>query len=262
MTRTVTAAYERPLEAEQALARAAREVTLIDCAVIGDDETGRSALDRLGLSSAARAACEEQLARGASVLVARVEDEESADRMIDVLNRIEEGRAGSDEIEEQAPPAAAESAAAVPAPEPAAAVGEEIRIGSGETVRGRARVEGLAPSQAQEAPRGGGESRLDTRPSGRRLTEEEVASGGLLKERVIEIAETREEPVIRKEAFVREEVVVRKSVEERTEQVEDTVRRTEVDVERLEPARSAFGDFGGKDRDEPLVEQGKEDREA
>jgi stress response protein YsnF len=46
----------------------------------------------------------------------------------------------------------------------------------------------------------------------------------------------REEAVVSKEAFVREEVVVRKRVTERIEEVRDTVRRTEVETERLEPS--------------------------
>ena len=42
-----------------------------------------------------------------------------------------------------------------------------------------------------------------------------------------------EEPVVQKRARVREEVVVGKETKQRTEQVRDTVRRTEVEVEQL-----------------------------
>jgi uncharacterized protein (TIGR02271 family) len=51
------------------------------------------------------------------------------------------------------------------------------------------------------------------------------------RERTIELTETDEEAVVAKTARVVEEVVVSKDVTERTEQVSDTVRRTEVDVE-------------------------------
>jgi uncharacterized protein (TIGR02271 family) len=51
------------------------------------------------------------------------------------------------------------------------------------------------------------------------------------RERTIELSETDEEAVVAKTARVVEEVVVSKDVTERTEQVSDTVRRTEVDVE-------------------------------
>jgi stress response protein YsnF len=43
--------------------------------------------------------------------------------------------------------------------------------------------------------------------------------------------ETSEEPVIGKEARVNEEVVVQKTVDQRTENVQDTVRETKVDVD-------------------------------
>ena len=42
-----------------------------------------------------------------------------------------------------------------------------------------------------------------------------------------------EEPVVNKRARVREEVVVGKETSKRTEQIRDTVRRTEVEVERI-----------------------------
>ena len=54
-----------------------------------------------------------------------------------------------------------------------------------------------------------------------------------LGERTIEVRETAEEPVVAKQARVVEEVVVRKKVSRRTQQISDSVRSTEVDVERL-----------------------------
>lgn len=51
------------------------------------------------------------------------------------------------------------------------------------------------------------------------------------QERTIEVTERAEEPVIAKDAVVKEEVVVRKTADERKESIDDTVRRTEVDVD-------------------------------
>ncbi|HYD65115.1 YsnF/AvaK domain-containing protein [Azospirillum sp.] len=51
------------------------------------------------------------------------------------------------------------------------------------------------------------------------------------KERTIDVTERREEAVVNKEARVREEVVIRKEVEERAQNVSDTVRRTEVEID-------------------------------
>ncbi len=53
------------------------------------------------------------------------------------------------------------------------------------------------------------------------------------RERTIEMRATGEEAVVGKQAVVTEEVSIRKDVGERTEEVRDTVRHTEVEVERL-----------------------------
>ena len=52
------------------------------------------------------------------------------------------------------------------------------------------------------------------------------------RERTVELEERSEQPVVNKQARVREEVVLHKDVEERPETISDTVRRTEVEVER------------------------------
>ena len=69
-------------------------------------------------------------------------------------------------------------------------------------------------------------------------------SEDLLQDREIEMRETSEEAVVQKVANVREELVVRKTAEEHVEQISDTVRHTEVDVEEGSTDRSAFGSFG------------------
>lgn len=77
------------------------------------------------------------------------------------------------------------------------------------------------------------ERTFESRAPARRLTDEEVEAGGLLKDRVIEVVEMREEPVIAREVVVREEVIIRKTVNERTETVNETVRRSDVEIEEL-----------------------------
>lgn len=104
---------------------------------------------------------------------------------------------------------------------------EEVRIGDARLVKGGATVSTVTDgSPAPDESSGAG---------GRVLSDSEIAESGLLQDRVIEIGEMREEAVVSKRAVVREELVVRKDVEERTERIADTVRRTEVDVEPLEP---------------------------
>jgi uncharacterized protein (TIGR02271 family) len=71
---------------------------------------------------------------------------------------------------------------------------------------------------------------VERRPVDRPATEAELNA---FREGTIEVRETQEQPVIAKEARVVEEVRVNKDVEEHTEKVRDTVRRTEVEVEQL-----------------------------
>jgi len=100
----------------------------------------------------------------------------------------------------------------------------DVRVGDSTVVKGGSKIVFAEDSQAVDQP-----------AQGRSLSEEEIAESGLLRERVIEIGERREEAVVSKQAFVREELVVRRDVEERIERIAGTLRSTEVDVERLAP---------------------------
>jgi stress response protein YsnF len=70
------------------------------------------------------------------------------------------------------------------------------------------------------------------------IVERRPASGavgsdaGAMQERVFEVTERHEEPVVEKRAREAEEVVVRKEANERVETVRDTVRETKVDVDQ------------------------------
>lgn len=73
----------------------------------------------------------------------------------------------------------------------------------------------------------------------RRDVDQEISAAdadALLVDRTIEAVETAEQVVIAKQAFVTGEVTVAKTVQTRTEHVDETVRRTEVEVDR-EPSR-------------------------
>jgi stress response protein YsnF len=116
-------------------------------------------------------------------------------------------------------------------------VEEELRIGTRSVLRGGARVHSYVEEVpvVEEIELFEEQTRVERRPVNRRLTEEEIVASGLLQDRVVEVTQMREEAVLTKQAFVREELVVKKTVERRVEQVRDTVRRTAVEVERLEP---------------------------
>ena len=121
-----------------------------------------------------------------------------------------------------APPAAQEPAPEVP---PQVATGEALKVGEPLVARG-----GGSAGREALLPSGGAET-----GNVRRISYEEVQSLGLLKDRTIEVVEMCEEPVIAKEAVVREEVVIRKTTSERAATINETVRRTQVEVEELQP---------------------------
>jgi uncharacterized protein (TIGR02271 family) len=71
---------------------------------------------------------------------------------------------------------------------------------------------------------------VERRPVNRPATEADLNA---FREGSVEMRETHEEAVVGKQARVVEEVHVHKDVEEHTEKVRDTVRRTDVEVEQL-----------------------------
>jgi uncharacterized protein (TIGR02271 family) len=71
---------------------------------------------------------------------------------------------------------------------------------------------------------------VERRPVNRPATEADLQG---FREESFEVRETHEEAVVGKEARVVEEIHVHKDVEERTERIHDTVRRTEVDIQPL-----------------------------
>ncbi len=70
---------------------------------------------------------------------------------------------------------------------------------------------------------------VDRRPADRPVTD---ADKSAMRDKTYEVHEVDEEPVVNKEAHVTEEVRINKDVERHTETVKDTVRRTDVDVEK------------------------------
>ncbi len=132
-------------------------------------------------------------------------------------------------------------------------VEEQLRVGKREVARGGARVRSYVeeiPVHEQVNLREEHVS-VERRPVNESVSARDLDSGDLLRERNIEMTETAEEAVVGKEARVREELVVRKTAEEHVENIDDTVRRTEVDIDQPITGaenRSAFGSFGGEPR--------------
>lgn len=70
---------------------------------------------------------------------------------------------------------------------------------------------------------------VERRPVDRPATESDMQT---FREESVEVRETREEPVVSKQARVKEEVVVGKDATSRMETVRDTARKTDIEVER------------------------------
>jgi len=71
-----------------------------------------------------------------------------------------------------------------------------------------------------------------------------AADADAFRERTVSMTATGEEAVVGKSARVVEEVVVSKTADERVEQIDDTVRKTEVDIDRDTDAGTSGSVFG------------------
>jgi len=106
---------------------------------------------------------------------------------------------------------------------------ERLNIGKREEIAGRVRVRSYVVEKPvhEEVSLRQEHVSVERRPVDRTLTGAEAA----FKDRTIEATETAERAVVNKEARVTEEVVLRKSADTRKETINDTVRKTQVDVE-------------------------------
>ncbi len=115
-------------------------------------------------------------------------------------------------------------------------VEEEIQVGKRAVRRGGVRVYSHVVEQPVEQTVSLREEhvRVERRPVDRPVTD---ADTDRLRDQSVEVTEMAEEPVVQKRARVREEIVVGKETSERTEKIQDKVRRTEVEVEPLDKDR-------------------------
>jgi uncharacterized protein (TIGR02271 family) len=110
-------------------------------------------------------------------------------------------------------------------------VEEELTVGKREVERGHVRVHTyIEEVPVEEEVRLRQESvTVERHPVDRPATEADLET---FAEETMEFTETAEEPVVGRRARVVEEVTVHQDVEEHTETVRDTVRRTHVDVDQ------------------------------
>jgi len=117
-------------------------------------------------------------------------------------------------------------------------VEEQIAVGKRQVNRGGVRVYAHVVERPVEEQVTLREEHVNVerRPVNRAATEADLAG---FKEGSIEVTESAEEAVVAKRAVVKEEIVVDKNVDQRTETVRDTVRSTDVDVQRIAGSQQA-----------------------
>jgi uncharacterized protein (TIGR02271 family) len=120
-------------------------------------------------------------------------------------------------------------------------VQESLHVGTRNIERGRIMVRSRVVEQPVREEVTLTEEHVEV--SRRPVTGTVTNADALFEERTIEVTERGEEAVVGKQARVVEEVVVSKDARTRTETVQDTVRHTEVDVERVDsPVRTTSDD--------------------
>jgi uncharacterized protein (TIGR02271 family) len=265
MSRIITAFYDSAAEAQQAVKDLVAggiprgQITLSDrttSATTSDDDGGHGfwhALKELFIPDEDQHTYAEGISRGGTLLSVRVDDNQ-IDRATDILDRTgavdvdtrraEWQSAGWSGYRADAGMQSGSVRADVGTGRDVAAgeearipiVEEQLAVGKREVDRGSVRVRSYVvetPVREQVTLRDESvtvEHRAVDRPA-------DEGAAPLFQEKVIEVAETDEEAVVAKTARVREEVVVRKDVDQRTETIQDNVRRTEVEIDDTRTGR-------------------------
>jgi len=253
MSRTITAMFDSRSDAEEAKERLRKtlgaDARIIDQSSAQSDSSGESRGFWAGLKDAFmpdedRHTYNEGIRRGGFMLCATV-DETQADQACSVLESSssvdldsreqqwrKEGWKGY-EARRQSDSSRDARQGNLVEEERIPIVEEQLRVGKRETQRGGARVR----SYVEERPVNESVNlreehvNVERRPVDQTLSSSDLKDSDLLRERTVEMRETSEQPVIGKDARVKEEVVVQKTAGQRTENVQDTVRETKVDVD-------------------------------
>ena len=262
MTRTVTALFDKRADAEAAKNRLeaanvdAGHISIHDKTSPGFHANGRSTTQDAGIWASVKNAFlpdedrhtyEEGVRRGGFLLTADVGEEhvdkavrvlEEADT-VDIDKRAGEWRSSGWDYASEAAPGAVAGAYAygsdkaigtdVAGEQSIPIVEESLVVGKREVDRGGARVRSYVtevPVHEQVRLR---DEKIDVQ---RRAVDRPVTDADdAFRERTIDVTATGEEAVVGKTARVVEEVVVSKTAGERVEEISDTVRRTEVEID-------------------------------
>jgi len=260
MSRTVTALYDTRAEAESAKQRLesgfdADSIKIVDQSSHSDDAERGSSLSGMFGSHDDRHTYDEGIRRGGFLLCAEVDSDEDEDRIVTVLDQtssvdLEQRQTDwrNDGWQPRAETQGFSQDGSIGQPdsrnlgggnertseeERIPIVEEQLQVGKRTVSRGGARVRSYMEEVPVEESVNLREEHVsvERRPVDQRLGAANLKDDSLFRDRTIEMTETAEEAVVGKEARVTEELVVSKTATERTEQVHDTVRHTEVDVD-------------------------------
>jgi uncharacterized protein (TIGR02271 family) len=233
MAKTVIGLFDDPRQAQHIVQALVDDgFRREDIRTLTSQQEGASvgALSTRGVPEAEAQAYAEGLRRGGAVVLVDTADER-ADRAVAIMERApaveRETRTGADATQERGRAGTREvEAGDVKVP----VVEEALQVGTRQVPRGGVRLyTRVTERPVEETVRLRDEEvHVERHPVDRPATEADVAAA---TEGTLEVTETDEEAVARKQARVVEEVVINKDVAERTETVRDTVRRTEVEVE-------------------------------
>ena len=162
----------------------------------------------------------EAVNRGKSLVAARA-PEDKVERVAAIMERYEAG-AGESSHEEQG--------------ETLQEVEEELSVGKRKVASGGVRVTTSVSERPVEktVTLREEEVEVERRPADRKLKPGEAEAA--FQDKTVEMLGTSEEVSVRKQARVVGEVALGKRVEEHKEKVKDTVRRSEVEVEKIKPS--------------------------
>jgi len=187
----------------------------------------------------------EAVRRGSYVVTVHLDDDSHADRVneileaagaIDVDQRVEAWKAGGYQGHDASAPAYSQDESAQDR-QTLKVMQEELQVGKRTVEGGGVRVRRFTTEQPVSEEVSLHEERVivDRRPVDRQATPAEIEALGKA-DKDIELREMSEQAVVSKTARVVEEVDIGKQATDRNETIQDTVRRTDVDVERIDPA--------------------------
>jgi uncharacterized protein (TIGR02271 family) len=216
-----------------------------------DESIGEKIAHFFGFGERHESLYSEAVRRGGCVLVVDAADDAEAERASDIIERY--NPVDIDERESQWRQSGWQPAPGNGGENKIPVVEEELQVGKREVQRGGIRVVSRVRETPVEETVNLREERasVERRPADRPAT----ASDNAFKEQSFEVRETAEEAVVGKTSRVVEEVVIGKERSTREQKLNDSVRKTEVDVEQLDEGSGSRQDlnpkpgrYGGEER--------------